>query len=135
MKHDKEIITGAKQLARKECANWQDGNCVPDDCPCRLINPRYSTVHDGCIDCDWFVKAVLPREQDLHTAYWHEIFREESDAGEGWKNCARCHKPFIPVSNRQKYCTECGQAAKRTRDRLKQQSYRIRKKQAQNVTV
>ena len=64
-------------------ANWQDGFCVPDDCPCRVINPRYSTIHDGCIDCDWFVKAVLPREPDLHTAYWHEIVREESDAGEG----------------------------------------------------
>ena len=135
MKQDKEIIRSVRKLAVKECANWQDGFCVPDDCPCRVINPRYSTVHDGCIDCDWFVKAVLPREPDLYTAYWHEIFREECDAGEGWKNCARCHKPFIPASNRQKYCTDCGQAAKRTRDRLKQQSYRLRKKAGKSVTV
>ena len=135
MKHDNQIIRSAKQLTQKECANYADGACVPEDCPCHLINPAYKTIHDGAIDCDWFVQVVLPLQPELLTAYWHEIFREECDAGEGWKNCARCHKPFIPASNRQKYCTDCGQAAKRSRDRLKQQSYRLRKKAGKSVTV
>lgn len=135
MKQDKEIIRSVRKPAGKECANWQDGFCVWDDCPCHLINPAYDSVHDGCVDCDWFVQSVLPRDPELRSQYWHEIFREEGAAGEGWKECARCHKPFVPGSNRQKYCAECGKVAKRARDRRKQQRYRLRKKAGQNVTV
>lgn len=82
---DKEIIRDAKRLATKECANWQDGSCLPDERPCHMINSAYSTIHDGAIDCDWFVQAVLSLQPELRTAYWHEIFREDGDAGEGWK--------------------------------------------------
>ena len=60
MKHDKEIIRSVRKLAAKECCNWDGGICRPYDCPCWVINPAYSTVHDGCVDCDWFIQAVLP---------------------------------------------------------------------------
>ena len=88
MKHDNQIIRSAKQLTQKECANYADGACVPEDCPCHLINPAYKTIHDGAIDCDWFVQVVLPLQPELLTAYWHEIFREEGQAGTGWKALA-----------------------------------------------
>ena len=75
MKHDNQIIRSAKQLTQKECANYADGACVPEDCPCHLINPAYKTIHDGAIDCDWFVQVVLPLQPELLTAYWHEMRR------------------------------------------------------------
>ncbi len=131
MKHDKEIIRGFRKLATKECANWQDGSCLPDDCPCRAINPAYATVHDGCIDCDWFIQAVLPLQPELRSAYWHEIFQEEGCAGEGWKECRRCHKLFVPGSNRQQYCKECGAAASQTSNRERQRRFRQNRKQTQ----
>lgn len=128
MKHDKEIIRSVKKLATKECANWQDGSCLPDDCPCRAINPVYATVHDGCVDCDWFVQAVLPLQPELQSEYWHEIFREEGCASEGWKECRRCHKLFVPGSNRQQYCSECGNAVSRASNRDRQRRFRQRQK-------
>lgn len=135
MKQDKEIIRSGKQLAKKECANWYDDICLMTDRPCRVINPAYSSVHDGCIDCDWFVQAVLPLEPELQKAYWHEIFREECDAGEGWKECLRCHKLFVPGSNRQQYCSECGSSVSRASNRERQRRFRENRKAASNVTV
>lgn len=133
--HGKEIIRSAKQLAKKECANWYDDICLMTDRPCRVINPAYSSVHDGCIDCDWFVQAVLPLEPELQKAYWHEIFREECDAGEGWKECLRCHKLFVPGSNRQQYCSECGSSVSRASNRERQRRFRENRKATPNVTV
>ena len=82
------------------------------------------------MDCDYFLADVLPLKPELNTAVWHELLREEDQAGEGWKECVRCHKPFLPGSNRQRYCTECGAAAKQARSREKQRRYRERQKEA-----
>ena len=132
MKQDKEIIRDVRKLATKECANWCDGYCIPEDRPCHVINPAYSTVHDGCIDCDWFVQAVLPQRHELRSAYWHEIFREEGQASWGWKECSRCGKLFVPGSNRQQYCKECGVAASRAPNRERQRRFRQKGKQSKD---
>lgn len=131
---DKQILRSVKQLARNECANYFNGSCLLEDRPCHVINPAYQTIHDGAVDCDYFLSAVLPLQPELNTAVWHEIFREEGQAGEGWKECTRCHKPFIPGSNRQRYCANCGIAAKQARSREKQRRYRARQKRHCNVT-
>ena len=131
---DKQILRSIKQLARNECANYFNGYCLPEDRPCHVVNPAYQTIHDGAVDCDYFLSAVLPLQPELNTAVWHEIFREEGQAGEGWKECTRCHKPFIPGSNRQRYCANCGIAAKQARSREKQRRYRARQKRHCNVT-
>ena len=125
---DNQIIRSAKQLAQRECANYANGSCLLDECPCYAVNPAYRTIHDGAISCDYFLKAVQPSDQELSTAVWHEIFREEGAASEGWKVCIRCQKPFIPASNRQRYCASCGAAAKQIRIREKQHRYRERQK-------
>ena len=135
MKHDKEIIRDARRLAAKECANLHDGTCLLDDRPCHLINPAYGTVHDGAIECDWFVQAVLPLKPEIHSAYWHEILREEGDACEGWKDCPRCHKPFVPGSNRQQYCADCARENSRARNRERQRRFRQTQKGGSNVTL
>ncbi len=127
---DNQIIRSAKRLAQRECANYANGSCLLDECSCYAVNPAYGTIHDGAIGCDYFLKAGQPVEQELNTAVWHEIFREEGTAGEGWKVCIRCHKSFIPASNRQRYCAECGTEAKTARSREKQRRYRERRKMA-----
>ena len=125
---DDQIKRNIRQLVQKECANNASGRCLPEDRPCHVISPAYRTIHGGAIDCDYFLEAVLPLQPELNTAFWHELLREEDQAGEGWKECVRCHKPFIPGSNRQKYCAECGAAAKQARSREKQRRYRERQK-------
>ena len=125
---DTEIMRSVKRLAQKECANYADGFCLPADCPCHALNPAYKTFHDGAVACDYFLLAVLPLDTELNTAVWHEIYRGEDQAGEVWKECVRCHKPFIPGSNRQRYCASCGEAANQARNREKQRRYRERQK-------
>ena len=127
---DTQIMRSVKRLAQKECANYTDGLCLPVDRPCHVLNPAYKTIHDGAIACDYFLLAVLPLDAELNTAVWHEIYRGEDQAGEGWKECVRCHKPFIPGSNRQRYCASCGAAAKQARIREKQRRYWERQKAA-----
>ena len=132
---EKQIIRSIRRLAQTECANHVNGSCLPEDCPCHVINPAYKAIHDGAVDCDYCLFAVLPQHPELNTAIWHEIFRGEGQAGEGWKECVRCHKPFIPASNRQRYCTLCGAAAKRDRSIDKQRRYRARKREPCSVTL
>ena len=134
-KFDQHIIRGLKQLAQKECANYDNGSCLLEECPCHAIQPAYQTVHDGTGNCDYCIFTVLPQQPELNTAVWHEIFREEGAAGEGWKECVCCHKPFIPGSNRQRYCVDCGAAAKQIRIREKQRRYRERQKVVGSVTL
>ena len=132
---DHHIMRSVKQLAQKECANYANGFCVYEDRPCHVLNAAYKSIHDGAVDCDYFLLAVLPLDVELNKAVWHEIYREEGQAGEGWKDCVRCHKPFIPASNRQRYCTSCGEVAKQTRSREKQRRYRERQKTSGSVTL
>ena len=127
-KQDDQIKRGVKQLARKECANYADGSCLSDDCPCHVLNPAHKTIHDGAVNCDHFIFAVQPQQPELNAAFWYEIYREEDEIGKGWKDCVRCHRPFLPASNRQRYCAECGVAAKQARSREKQRRYRERLK-------
>ena len=48
--------------------------------------------------CRWFRVAVLPLDESLETALLHQ--KEQ-------KRCAVCGQPFLPGSNRAKYCKSC----------------------------
>jgi hypothetical protein len=37
------------------------------------------------------------------------------------KNCEKCEKPFVPKSNRAKYCAECAAREIKKADRLRKQ--------------
>lgn len=132
---DTHIMRSIKQLARKECANYTNGFCLPANRPCHVLNPAYNTIHDGAVDCDYFLFAILPLDWELNTAVWHEIYRGEDQTGAGWKECVLCHKPFIPGSNQQRYCASCGTSSKQAWSREKQRRYRQRKKAARGVTL
>ena len=53
-----------RKLARRECCNCVDGNCLllDDGVPSRCVQliSRYG------INCNYFLKAVLPAEKELY---------------------------------------------------------------------
>ena len=65
---ENQIQRSIRQLAQKECANYDNGSCLPEDRPCHVINPAYRTIHDGAVNCDYFLRAVLPLQPELNTA-------------------------------------------------------------------
>ena len=67
-KLDKQIMRNVKRLAQRECANYSNGSCPPDECPCYAVTPAYGTIHYGAIGCDYFLKAVQPVDQELNIA-------------------------------------------------------------------
>ena len=78
-----------------ECCNYDNGNCIAlddgEECIC-VQSISYSLL------CKWFRTAVLPLDKPLETAL---LFRENL------KRCAVCGQPFLPGSNREKYCKLC----------------------------
>ena len=84
----------ARKLVR-QCCNYDGGNCLTldngEECIC-VQSISYSLL------CRWFRAAVLPLEVPLATALLH---RKEH------KQCAVCGQPFLPGSNRAKYCKAC----------------------------
>ena len=128
MNTDKQLIRQAKQLARQECCNYSDGNCIYTDSTCHAINPMYPSIHSGAIGCEYFLSSVLGLQPELHAAIRHRM-EDELCAGTRWKECAFCKKPFLPGSNRQRYCADCRDLAQRIRVREKQRRYYQRKRE------
>lgn len=77
------------------CCNYESGNCLVlddgEECVC-VQSISYSLL------CRWFRTAVLPLDEPLVTAL---LYRNEH------KRCAVCGQPFLPGSNRAKYCKSC----------------------------
>ena len=82
-------------LIRRECCNYDNGNCIMlddgEECVC-VQSISYSLL------CRWFRIAVLPLDNPLETALLHRG---------NMKRCAVCGQPFLPGSNRAKYCKSC----------------------------
>lgn len=136
-------------MAHRECANHitlENGKhwCAFDDRPCYVINPRWLNIHDGAIDCDYFLEAVLPWDKELHKAVWNKLTRieyapwitDESPSQEepASKCCASCGKYFSPRSNRQRYCTSCGKENERRKTNARQRKAYAKNKE-ENLTV
>ena len=121
---DKQILKSIKALARGECANYVYGMCVLTDERCHLVNPAYGGIHDGAIDCDYFLECVLPAEWDLNDLVSYALWYDEEDEDElpsNMKRCEECRKPFVITGNRQKYCKACAEKVNRRKDRLRHQ--------------
>lgn len=118
--------------------------CALEDRPCYVINQRWPNVHDGAVDCDYFLESVLPWDQELHKAVWAELTRieyapwitDESPSQEepASKCCASCGKYFSPRSNRQRYCTSCGKENERRKTNARQRKAYAKNKE-ENLTV
>ena len=119
-------------LAKAECANYYNSFCLTDDGKCHLIGP-YPTIHDGKIDCDWFLEAVLPHDKELSVYVWSVIFRDETlfedDAAPvpekiPLRHCAICGNEFIPIVHNQKYCPACRHEGKNKYNRKRMRMIR-----------
>lgn len=114
-----------KNLVRDECANHfpDDGGnrkmdfCARRDTLCSMINPPSGKI------CGYFKKCVLP----LIPALEAEILHKDAQT----KSCAICGAEFVPINNRQIYCSaECEQKGNRIKSRA-----RMGKKRGLNVTI
>lgn len=123
---DNTLIRKIKTLARKECCNCIDGKCIFQS-NCTVINPRYPSIHDGAVDCDYFLESVLPLDRDLNRIVWSELLREEGMTSPEEKTCVWCGGTFVPGSSRQQYCPQCKPLHEQIRNRNKQRSYYQRK--------
>lgn len=78
-----------------ECCNYDNGSCIALDngegCVC-VQSISYSLI------CKWFRIAVLPLDRPLET----ELLYRAS-----MKRCDVCGQPYLPGSNRAKYCKSC----------------------------
>ena len=102
----------ANALIRRECCSYDNGNCLEqDDGDAHTCTQSIS--YSVC--CKWFRRAVLPQDKPLEA----EIF-----SGDSVKRCAVCGKPFVPKSNRGKYCPGCAASVHR---RQKAESERKRR--------
>lgn len=103
----------ANSFIRRECCNYDDGNCLVLDNSCPQI-------HSFSICCKWFRWAVLPLSATLEA----EIFRDRD-----MKHCAVCSGIFVAKSNRAKYCPNC---AAKVHRRQKVESERKRRVNVDN---
>lgn len=85
----------ANALVRRECCNYDGGNCILLDDGETCVCPQsisYSLL------CKWFRAAVLPLDREL-TA---ELFTPEDK-----RKCNVCGVSFASASNSVKYCPDC----------------------------
>ena len=99
---DSRLKSACLALAKGECANNYNGQCISKDCPCFALDPNAWV-------CTWFLNAVLPLDKPLLAA----VKEKMGEAPVTGKKCTVCGKSFIPGSNRQRYCPECAQEANR----------------------
>ena len=102
----------ANPLIRRECCNYEDGNCMLLDDGDAHTCPQAISFS---VCCKWFRWSVLPQAGTLEA----EIFR-----GKDLKCCEVCGGVFVPKSNRAKYCPDC---AARVHRRQKTESERKRR--------
>ena len=113
-----EQTSKVKKVIRKQCCNYDDGNCIRLDgiepCPCPQLITR-------SLICKWFRTAVLPGEPELE----QEIMKH----GER-KHCVECGAVYYSASNRSKYCSSCAAKIKK-----RQQAEYARRKRAASKTT
>ncbi len=85
----------ANALLRRECCNYDSGNCI-------LQDNGETHICTQCISCSvcckWFRHSVLPLDKALEA----KIFQTDRA-----KQCLICGHSFVSKSNRAKYCPNC----------------------------
>lgn len=94
----------AAVMIRNECANYDYGNCLPLDCKCPQCN-------SFSVRCKYFRHVLLkanyiPGARQLES----ELFGTKPA-----KICKECGKPFLPGSNRARYCHDCAEKVRRVK--------------------
>lgn len=115
--------TTIKRLIPKNCANYDHRNCIclddGDTHICAQLNKKSG------IGCYYLLESVLPSFKELYSEIVesNNVSPQEEDIKT--KVCLDCKAEFVPKSNNQKYCSDCGEIHKR-----KNATNRQRKKRA-----
>ncbi len=103
------------KLIRKECCNFDNGNCILLDNVDLCICPQNITYSH--IICKWFKSAVLPIDKDLY----NELTKLKN-----LKRCANCGKSFVSNANKTKYCDNCRIIVRRKKKAEYERNRRLR---------
>lgn len=103
-------------LLKRECCNYDAGNCILLD---DGVLHRCPQVSSDVLGCNWFKEAVLPLDHGLEAELAGEAPRE-------MKKCAVCGKSVILNSSRAKYCPKCAEKVHRKQRTESQRGYRLR---------
>lgn len=135
---ENQLTRRCVNLAKQQCANYSDGFCLINDCPCNriLVDDKYSLA-DGKIGCGWFYAAVLPLDEELNRIVTQLVFAERNlyedeedekpDPTPRLKSCKDCGRLFLPNCNRQIRCSEC---ARQDQKQANAKNHRLRYWQA-----
>ena len=113
MYSDSKLKRLCEAFAEKECANNQNGRCLPMDCPCFAFVPK-------CGVCTYYLNNVQPQNPSLLA----EVMKKIDGEPKPTKKCAVCGAAFMPTSNRQRYCSDCAKEAKRSATAKRVREYR-----------
>ena len=103
-------------LIRRECCNYDNGNCILLDDGELCVCPQIITFSH--IICKWCKSAVLPLDKELYI----QLAKPPNT-----KICAVCGKPFIFKGNKAKYCDNCKIYIRRRKQVQYQQKYQRNK--------
>ena len=86
-------------LVRKQCCNYDNGNCIlldnGDVCPCPQII-------SFSLNCKWFRTAVLLNDKELYIRLMKPAVS---------KKCTVCGAEYEPTGRNSKYCDKCWKSA------------------------
>lgn len=103
-------------LVRKQCCNYDNGNCILLDNGDVCLCPQLISFS---LNCKWFRTAVLPNDKELYA---------KLAISDNRKKCVVCGTYYISTSNRSKYCDKC-----RRMVRLRKEADRKRKKRSMSA--
>ena len=104
-----------KELIKKHCANYIDGNCILLDTTCPQMGCMYSVL------CKYFINSVLPLNKDLHKELLPDA---EETSGLYNKVCKYCNKQFTSDKKNERYCDKCKDKVKKEKTKIRVQKHR-----------
>lgn len=98
-----EQLKQVRKLIHSRCCNYDNGSCLLFDWSFCNVCPQWISYS---LNCKWFRNAVLPNDKLLCA----KILNNHKQV----KLCASCGAPFVPGSNRAKYCKKCADQRNRS---------------------
>jgi len=104
-----------KELIKKQCANYIDGQCILLDTNCPQMGCMYSVL------CKYFINSVLPLDKELYKELLPDA---EETSGLYNKQCKICNKQFTSDKKNEQYCDKCKDKVKKEKTKLRVQKHR-----------
>jgi len=99
-----------RALIKKECCNYDNGNCVLLDNGNYVKCPQVAAQR---LMCGWFKKAVLPLDKILEIKIYGEketvTENNKSNPRVRQKQCDICGKAFNSIARNTRHCPKCAE--------------------------